>query len=225
MKIGSGRQMHANPIRAPHRDCGVGRLQQKAGAVLDRTAIAVGALVGAVLQKLVEQVAVGAMKLYAIKAGGLRELRGLPKRFHDIFDFELGQGAGRDEWTFGAEQAHMAIGGNWTWTDRAPALVEDRVGNPAGMPDLHKDPATGPLDYLRYRFPSGGLLLTPNPGHTLITDRLFRDRHSLRDDKTGGGTLAIVFDHKLIGDVRFPGAQACQRRHNDAIWKSEITQF
>jgi hypothetical protein len=113
------------------------------------------------------------MKLYAIKASGLGELRGPPKRFHDIFDLRRGQGAGREECTFGAQQAHVTFGGNWTWTNRTPAIVEDRVGNPTGMPDLHKDPATGPLDYLRYRFPPVGLLLSPNPGRTLITDRLF----------------------------------------------------
>jgi hypothetical protein len=42
-------------------------LQQQAGAVLDRAAVVVGAPVGAALEELVEQVAVGAVHLDAVE--------------------------------------------------------------------------------------------------------------------------------------------------------------
>ena len=46
-------------------------------AVLDRAAIGTGALVGAVAQEFVEQIAVGAVDFHAVEAGGLGILRRL----------------------------------------------------------------------------------------------------------------------------------------------------
>ena len=63
--------MHADPTRAPHRDDRVGHLEHEAGAVLDRAAVGVVAVVRAILQELVEQVAIGAVDLDAVEAGRL----------------------------------------------------------------------------------------------------------------------------------------------------------
>ena len=73
--IGPRRQVHADPARRPHREHRIGHLQMQARAVLDGSAVGVGALVAAVLQELVEQVAVGAVDLDAVEAGGLGVLR------------------------------------------------------------------------------------------------------------------------------------------------------
>ncbi len=67
--VAARRQVHAHAARAPYRYAGVDHFHQQAGAVFQRTAVLVGALVGAVLQELVQQVAVGGMHFNAVKAG------------------------------------------------------------------------------------------------------------------------------------------------------------
>ena len=95
MRIAARRQVHADPARAPHRDHGVGHFQHQARAVFDRAAVAVGALVAAVLQELVEQIAVGAMDLDAVEAGRLGVLRALAEGLDDRRDFVASQRARR----------------------------------------------------------------------------------------------------------------------------------
>ena len=72
---------------APHVDRRVDHFEQQACAVLDRAAICIGAVVGAVLQELVEQVAVRAVDLDTVEAGGLRVFRTLAVRGDDARDF------------------------------------------------------------------------------------------------------------------------------------------
>ena len=71
MRVGARRKMHADPPRTPYGDDGVGHFEQEAGAILERAAIAIVALVRAVVQKLVEQIAVRAVDLDAVEAGRL----------------------------------------------------------------------------------------------------------------------------------------------------------
>ena len=49
--------------------------EHEAGAVFDGAAVLVGALVGAVLEELIEEVAVGAVEFDAVETGGLGVLR------------------------------------------------------------------------------------------------------------------------------------------------------
>ena len=61
----------ANGIRDGARD-----FQQQPGAVFNAAAVIVFALVGVAAQKLVEQVAVGAVDFYAIETGGFYRAAG-----------------------------------------------------------------------------------------------------------------------------------------------------
>ena len=77
MAVHARRQMHADAIRAPHFGHGIGHFQHQPGALFAGAAIGVGAMIGAVLQELVEQIAIGAVNLHAVKAGRLGVLRAL----------------------------------------------------------------------------------------------------------------------------------------------------
>ena len=94
-------------------------LEHQPGAVLNGPAVFVRAVVGAVLEELVEQVAIGAVDFHAVEAGGLRVLGALTVGFHDAGDFAGFQGARRDEGALRAEQARRAPWQRWRWAQPA----------------------------------------------------------------------------------------------------------
>ena len=61
-------------------------LEQQACTIFQRTAIGIGTLVGRIAQKLVDQVAVGAVYFHSIKAGGNGVACALSKRASKSFD-------------------------------------------------------------------------------------------------------------------------------------------
>jgi hypothetical protein len=84
-----GRETQADTVGA--ENCGQfsKRFEQKARPVLDRSAVCVGSLVGALLEKLVDQVAIGSVQLDAVEAGIERQLCGAAKIGQDtgnLFD-------------------------------------------------------------------------------------------------------------------------------------------
>ena len=69
------RQADADLVLADRRNHRVDDLDHKARAVLDRTAIGVGALVRIRADELLEQITIGAVQLDAVEPGGNRVLR------------------------------------------------------------------------------------------------------------------------------------------------------
>jgi hypothetical protein len=66
---------HSDAIAAPHRYHCFHYFQQKTRPVLDRTTIGVGALVAAILQEFIGQIAVGRMKFDPVYGGAATALR------------------------------------------------------------------------------------------------------------------------------------------------------
>jgi hypothetical protein len=62
------RQTNAHALATALTGRGLDDFQQQPGAVLARSALGIGAAVGAIAQKLLQQVAVGGMNLDAVKA-------------------------------------------------------------------------------------------------------------------------------------------------------------
>src|SRR6202047_5580132 len=87
----AGRDTHRDTVAAPHRNHCFNHLKQEAGSILDRTAVHIGSLVDAILQKLIGQVAVGSVKLNAVKTRGFCALGGFAivlDNARDFFDFK-----------------------------------------------------------------------------------------------------------------------------------------
>ena len=83
VRIAPWSQVVAHAICTPYADDGIGDFQRQPRAILDGAAVLIRALVGGILQKLIEQVTVRAMDFDAIKARALRVLGSKPKRRHD----------------------------------------------------------------------------------------------------------------------------------------------
>src|SRR3954468_8376782 len=73
-----GRQSNADPVGSPYFDGGLRDLDQKSGAVFDGAAVPVRPHIAARLQKLLDQIAVGAVNLHAVEACDPRVARSLP---------------------------------------------------------------------------------------------------------------------------------------------------
>ena len=117
--------MHAHPTGAPHGGDRVRNFQHEPRAVFDGAAVVVGAPIRAVLQELIQQIAVRAVDLDTVKARALGVLRALLERRDDAGDLFPFQRPRRDEradrpqqvgWPAGA----MALGA----TGNSPARYE-----------------------------------------------------------------------------------------------------
>ena len=69
MHVTARSQVHSDAISTPYGDHGIGDLQHQTGAIFNRTAIHVRAVIGLVVKKLIEQVAVGSVNFNAVKTG------------------------------------------------------------------------------------------------------------------------------------------------------------
>jgi hypothetical protein len=69
MSITPWRQVEPDAIRAPHGDGRIDGFQHEPRTVLDRATVLIGAVIGAVLQVLIQQIAIRAVDLHAIESG------------------------------------------------------------------------------------------------------------------------------------------------------------
>jgi hypothetical protein len=94
--------MYADAAWSPYGYGGVRDLEQEARAILDWAAVVVVAVIGAVLQKLVEEITIGAMQLHAIEASELGVLRTTGEGGDDLRNLATRERSRRDErggWT------------------------------------------------------------------------------------------------------------------------------
>ena len=208
--------MHADAAGTPDGDCGVGDLEHEAGAVFDGAAVLVGAVVRAGLQKLVEEVAVGAMDLNAIEAGALRVFGGAAELLDDQRDLARFEGARSDEGLLRADEGDVAGG------DRELAVEEEGIGDAADVPDLLEDAAAVSVDGGGDGLPGFHLLLRPDAGDLRVADGHGADGGAFGDDEASGGALSVVLHHDGRGDIVRGAAQAGKRRHDDAAGEIEV---
>ena len=125
-------------------DGGVGDFEHEPDAVLDGAAISVGAVVGAGLKELVEEVAVGTVNLHAIEAGCLRVLRAFAIGPDDSGNLARVERTRGDEWPFRTEQADVPAGCDGAGRDRERAVQIAGIGNATDVPELEEHlPAGG----------------------------------------------------------------------------------
>ncbi|MNY04289.1 hypothetical protein D3C86_1369560 [compost metagenome] len=222
MGVGARRQVHADPAGAPHRYHRIGHFQHQPRAVFQRAAVLVAALVGAVLEELVEQVAVGAVDLNAVEAGGLGIRRALAVGLDDAGDLFRCQCARGLEGLHGADQADVALGLHRAGRHRQLAVQVARVGDAADVPQLQDDPPAGGVHGLGDVLPALYLLGGPDAGGVRVADAHRRDRGGFADDQAGAGALHVVLGHQRAGYAAGLGAAAGQRGHDHAVGQLQI---
>ena len=89
--------------------------------------------------------------------------------------------------------------------------------DPAHMPQLTDDLATGLMDLFDHRFPCFGLLVVPDAGRERSAQALLADSGGFRDYQTGAGALAVIFSHDRGGHKVDRRAAASEGGHEHAV--------
>src|ERR1019366_1912109 len=220
--IAAWRQMHSHPLGAPNRDDRIRDFQHQPGTFLDRAAVFVCAMVGAILEKLVEQIAIGSVYFYAVKTGQLRVLRALSIGLDNAGNLRLVECAWRYIFGEGPNQAHMAGRSNCTGGDREFASQKARVRDAAHVPYLHEDATSRLMNGFRYWLPRPNLLGRPDAGYIRIANALRYNRDTLGNNQPRARTLRVVLNHERRGNVIRRAAQAGKWRHDNSVWQLNL---
>ena len=225
MGIGTWCQVHADATWAPHVDSCIGHFQQQPRTVFQRAAVLVGTLVGAALQELVQQVAIGAVDFHAVETGGLGILGSAAVGLDDVGDLFGFQGARGRVLAQRAHQADVAFG-----LDRAGrygqfAIEVAGVGDTANVPQLQENAPASAVHGLGDVMPAAHLLVVPDAGRVGVADAHRADRCRFAENQAGTGALHVVFGHQRIGHTAFIGTAAGQRGHDDAVGQLYVAQL
>ena len=189
--------------------------------VLKRAAITVGTLIGAGLQELLQQVAIGTMDLDPVKAGGERVARPQTKGLDQRRDFLKVEGAGgleRHALTCGIGDFPGGTHGGGR-NRQSTARLGRGMADPTGVPKLEKDDTALGMNGIGDAAPAGNLCGRSDAGHVRIGPAHRVDPGRLGDDQAAGGrTLAVIFGVERIGCVLRRGCpHPRQGRHDDPM--------
>jgi hypothetical protein len=199
-------------------------LHDEAGAVLRRAAVLIGAPVGRRGEELVEQVAVGAVDLHAVRsrrdgpAGrGDEVLQGCPEL---CGGHRLRHGVG----LLALLGERLAVDGDRAWSKDAAAAVDVGVGAAAGVHDLQDDAAALGVHRFEHPLPAGRLLVGGDARLADIPLRRVVGVGALGDDHADARPLPVVLGHEVPGDAGGTGPDPGQRCHDDAVGEVDLPE-
>ena len=218
IEIHERRDAHADAVRTHHAVRGIDHLEEEARAVGDRAAVGVGAVVHAVAQKLVDQVAVRPVHEDGIEAGGLGVHRGLAEDFHNAGNL-VGAQRTRHRVTLlafrrldGVALRRLVRGRNGL-----RPMVEIGMRRATRMPELHRDATARGVHGVGHAPPAGDVRWAVEAGFLAERARVARHHRRLGKDDTGRRPLPVILDEQVAGDVLRTGTNARERSHQDAI--------
>ncbi len=201
--------------------------QEEAGAVFDRAAIFVGALVGAGFQELLDQITVGGMDFDTVETGLKCGARAGPVIFKDKTDIVDGQCAGLGGFRKRAgaviiDDIGLGLGDNRGRGDRLSAMRLKRgVGNASHVPNLRDDLAAGDMHAIRDLFPALNRFLLVEARNIRVTLTLLGNRRAFGHDQPGCCALLVIGGVEIVGN--------CPRRtvagegsHDDTVGECDI---
>ena len=152
------RQAYAHALGTHHTADGIDDFQQQARAIRDRTAIGATALVAAVAQELVQQVAIRAMHFDTIKARCLGVDGSRAEGCDDGGQLFIAQLARHHMRHLATRCVDLkAANGNRAGRHGSSPVVEGRMTGATAMPDLQVDATTLGMHGIRDELPTGHL--------------------------------------------------------------------
>ncbi|MCY1425299.1 hypothetical protein D9M71_410840 [compost metagenome] len=201
-----------------------GHFVEEAQAVFQRATVAVGAVVGAGIEELVDQVAVGRVQFDTVKTGRHGIARGLAVLLDDLGNVRFAHCA----WLGGLDKTRCAIGIvdehlhpfglHRRGRHRRLAAEQAAVAEPADVPELGEDATAGGMHRFGNQAPAVDLRLGVDAWSTGVTLAQWRDPGAFADDQPGTGTLRVVLGHQRGRYITgLSGAGAGHRRHQHAV--------
>ena len=193
--------------------------QQEARAVLQRSAVFVGAIIDPGREKLREQVTVGRMQLDAVETGFARPPGAVGKSGHEVLDLRLAGGAAEK-----TVQRFLAAGGAQC---RAVGIVHPRdIHLPAGVAELHDVFAVEPVHGRTQPLPQRNEIVAMDGGIAGDDASLHQHRHVGGDDRAdaAGGEFALPVDAGLRERAVLVVELAGNVRPEDAVLDRQIAE-
>src|SRR5262245_48817242 len=200
--------------------------EQEPHTVLDAVSISVGALVGAVAQKLVDQISVRAMHLDAVEAGRKRVPRSLRILRDDAGDLRCLKRAWRRDRFEAVRRKGSCVRPNGGWGNRQGTVgLEGGMGDAPDMPELEHNAAATSMDSISHAFPTCDLLGAMDTWRADIALALGRDLGCFRDDEPSAGPLGVIQGAQRSWHIAGAGAASCQGRHDNTVRQRERSNF
>ena len=196
----------------------------KRGAVLGAAAVGVVAAVRRGREELVQEVPVGRVQLDAVETGAHRPARGGDELVAHVSQLGGRQPVRHRIGLLPGRGAHLAV-------DRDGARRHDAVGtgdvgvrDAAAVHQLHHETPARAVDGVGDAGPAGLLGVVDDARLAGVGARLPARVAALGDDQARRGALAVVLDVQVVRHARLPGAQARQRRHDDAVGERDVAE-
>jgi hypothetical protein len=140
---------------------------------------------------------------HAVETGFEGQLGALGVLLHHFGHFLGSEGAGRGlVLHLLLVGPHLTFGGDGGGGHAFGTLGQvEGVEHAAGVHELDENVAAVVVYGLRDALPVGGLLLVEQAGNAGVAQAVGRGRHAFGDDEAGGGALAVVLSHQLVGEV------------------------
>src|SRR3981081_1436168 len=168
----------------------VNSFEHKPGAVLNRSAIFIRAMIAHVLKELIQQVTICTVKLDSIKASRERIFGSSPVLGNNTGNFIEFESARSHERLLGTNHANVSIGRNSARCDGKRPIKIYRVPYTTDVPQLQDDSSSGVVDAVGHALPACDLFFRPDTRGIRIPDAHRRDRSRFGDNQTGtGGVL------------------------------------
>ena len=202
-------------------DLGANRLDDlddEAGAVLERSAVLVLAIVDGRAEELRDQVAVGAVQLHAVEAGLARPARAFGKRRHRLLDV-----GGRHPLALEAVQRILVVGR----AERVLVLDAADVALASRVAQLHDEFTVVLVHRLADGTPERHTLVLVDGGVVRNDASANLHRHERRDDRadTTLGELHFPVDARLVAGTVVVVESAGDVRPEDPILDGEVLEL
>ena len=212
------RDAQTDTIRAPDADGGIEHFEHQTGAIFDGAAVRAAALVGAIAEEFVEQVAIGSVDLDAVKTGRFGVLGGFFESGDDAGDLVVAEFTRCDVGFLAFGRVNFIAGDrNGARSHRLGSAIEQRMTGTTAMPELEDDLAAFLMHGIGDGFPAFDLSIGVDAGLHPEGGIALHDHRGLGDDQTGAGPLRVVFGHERRGIVIGIGTATRERGHEDTV--------
>ncbi len=210
----------------PDLEDGLDDFEREARAAFDRAAVGILALVGAVAQELVDEIAVGGVDFDAVEAGALGVAGGLRVVLEDRRDLGRAERPRLGDVGESRSDKRLGLGPDRRGRDRRAAVrLQRRVRDAPHVPKLRENAPARLVRRLCHVAPAFDLRLAVEARRPDVALALLADLRRLGDDQPGARALAVIGRGEFVRRVgSVGGAVARQRRHHDAIGQLEIAE-